>query len=160
MLENISPIITSLNLELYILSIDICWWASGKDGDFGTKQAIWGRAETAWWDGFPLSWEVLMKGLAAGKYLDGKGGQHSRRQGNLQQARESGWHWRFKLGFKLNFSIGSKSFVYQIYNFNKLNINLKKLIKFLCHSILELTQILQPRIAEKFGNFQMYRKGN
>lgn len=57
-----------------------------------------------------------MKGLADGKYLGGqKGGQHVHKQVNLQQAKESGWHWRFE-DFKLNF---------------------------FSRSILELTQILQ-----------------
>lgn len=43
--------------------------------------------------GLPSVWEVLMKGLANGKYVDGQEERlRAHGQGSLQQAKESGQH--------------------------------------------------------------------
>lgn len=62
MLEN------KLLLSLWVWDC-ACWVltfvdeSDGEGGDFSAKETIWG-AEAAWWDGLPMSWEVLMKAVA------------------------------------------------------------------------------------------------
>lgn len=75
-----------------------CWVLTFVNGgDFSAKQIIWGRVETAM-----VEWTPNRLGgsheRCGRKDLGGQEGiQHVHGQSTFQQAKKSGWHWRFKL---------------------------------------------------------------
>ena len=99
-----NEIISSLTLGLYLLNTDMCWWRWWWGLWFCRKADYLRKGwDLICWNGLPLSWEVLLKGLPDRKYLGGGKEDHESTGGIFQQTEEGGWHDTDVLSWGLNY---------------------------------------------------------
>ena len=91
-------------MGLYLLNTDMCWWRWWWGLWFCRKADYLRKGwDLICWNGLPLNWEVLLKGLPDAKYLGGGKEDHKSTGGIFQQTEEGGWHDTDVLSWGLNY---------------------------------------------------------
>ena len=91
-------------MGLYLLNTDMCWWTWWWGLWFCRKADYLRKGwDLICWNGLPLSWEVLLKGLPDVKYLGGGKEDHKSTGGIFQQTEDGGWHDTDVLSWGLNY---------------------------------------------------------